>query len=492
MTNKEGVNGGQHMRAEAIDVVPPNQPRRRAGQGFSASPHLWGGSICGDCREKKTGIKRRRKLVVRDYFINKREVMMKQLGGLACLCCALIVGILMAPITSDASNQGITISVNGGNPVPITLATTSSCSDSDSKIGYTACYAITAGSYAGVTILNYSSTNTARLLIADNNGSGNSMDLLTLTGLKIVPPANAQIKIVYRNTYDAAPNPTGTYSWGNRIAGQFNPVDGSTLSDFVKLSTVANFGGTNTSVSLSPDLSFQVGASTSPLSVPAAFDVSQVPTYPNASCDTGGSCSPTITSTISFTPVGADQLLLSNSADGGGGDCNLNAPNPGGPPSGTPAHPCMARTKKIQNFFDKQSRADGQAAAQNGATAGVACAPEDECPCLDPDTCASSTISIGKLIDIGCTSEFTCLPATFNFHITGPTNTTASVTTGPLGIGSTSVPVNPGTYTVTEDAGPPGYTLAVSSPNCGGGSTTVTVAPNATVSCNFTNLVIVP
>lgn len=413
---------------------------------------------------------------------------MKKLRGLACLCCLLLVGILTASVPADASNQSISISVNGGNPATITLATTSSCSTSDKTLGYTACFAITPGSYAGVTIQNYSSTNTARLLIADNNGSGNSMDLLTLSGLRIIPPANGQIKIVYKNTFDAAPNPVGTYSWGNRVAGQFNPVDGSTLNDYVRMSSVGDFGGTNTSVSLSPDLSFQVGPSTSPLSVPALFDLSQVPTYPNTTCNNGSTCTPTITTTLVFSVAGADQLLVANSADGAGGDCNLDAPNPGGPPGGTPAHPCMARTKKIQNFFDKQSRADAQAAAQNGATSGVACAPEDDCPCLDPDTCATSTITITKSVDIGCTGEFPCSPFTFSFHITGPTTTTATVTTGPLGIGSVSIPVNAGTYTVTEDA-LSGWSLESISAPCGSGSTptSFSVPAAGAVSCTFTN-----
>lgn len=196
-----------------------------------------------------------------------------------------------------------------------------------------------------------------------------------------------------------------------------------------------------------------------------------------------------------FAVQGADQLLLANSGDGGGGDCNLNAPIPGGPPSGTPAHPCMARTKKIQNFFSKRSNADGQAAAQNGATSAVACAPEDECPCLDPDTCATATIMIVKnsysrnCIE-GCPNA---INGTFDFNITGgsnaiPTQEIATSGSGPNGAtGSASVVVVPGTYNVAEVAQGGGWQLDNS--NCGesGPPNAVVVAANATVTCTFNN-----
>ena len=73
---------------------------------------------------------------------------------------------------------------------------------------------------------------------------------------------------------------------------------------------------------------------------------------------------------------------------------------------------------------------------------------------------------------------------TFSFAVSGTSAASPSVTTS-IGSGSTTIPVPPGTYTVTEAAAA-GWTLTGSS--CGGASTSnFTVAAGATVTCTFTN-----
>src|SRR5688572_16688850 len=128
---------------------------------------------------------------------------MKQFLGLVSVFGVFLVGVLIAPGSSGAAS--INISVNGGTPASIPLGG-NSCSTADRTAGYTSCHALAPGSYAGVTVASVSGTNPARLLIADRNGSGGSLDMFTLSGVRFTPPAAASVRVVYSHTFNAAPN----------------------------------------------------------------------------------------------------------------------------------------------------------------------------------------------------------------------------------------------------------------------------------------------
>jgi hypothetical protein len=396
----------------------------------------------------------------------------------------LIGGLIVAPVHSEAAS--ITIQSGTGSPVvyggsvSIPVATTSSCSSEETTAGYTRCFALTPGTYAGVTVANAPSA-TAKVLVADTTGAGGKLDLLTLSGVKFTPGVNKTVKVNLTHTLNTAPNPAGTYSYALRLGGYFSAGDGSNLNNFVKLSGVGNFGGTQTAVAIGNPVSATVG---SPATATTSFSLQQSPTYPSSSCNTGSGCSPTMVHTVTFTVIGSDSVVFTKSADGAGSACNLN---PQGPPGGNPARPCHGNQNSIENgisaFFAQQDNADTLAFTAAGATPFVPCTVD----CTpDPDLTVPGTITINKDI---CNSYYSCselAPETFNFIITGPTSATAMVQTGSNGVGQVTVGgLIPGMYTVSELARVD-WSLTTSSNACGQGAS-VEVPENGNGVCTFVN-----
>ena len=331
---------------------------------------------------------------------------MKTLRWLALVYSLLIVGILIAPVSSEAAPT-LTISVDFASPVSISLGGVGTC---PMPAGYTACYlidtSVSNGGPFGVapntfTLQNVSSTNPARVLIADTTGAGNSLDLFTLTGVKFVPGSTFDsnqhvVQVFLTNMFDAAPNPVGNYLFAMRTGGYFvASAGGNNLLNTASLSGLGDFGGGTVSVPIDPTLTMQVG---SPTSTAVSFSLSQIQAYDSFPCDNGlglGQCTPTIQLIFDFVVFGGDTLFLTNSADSAGGNCDVVPPPadtkpPFGLPPG-PVNPCKARTGKINSFFNQTTNADNRDANQAGALPFVQCVdiPEQDffCPCVDPATC---------------------------------------------------------------------------------------------------------
>jgi len=259
----------------------------------------------------------------------------------------------------------------------------------------------------------------------------------------------------------------------------------------VSLSGFGDFSGSGfVSVPILPTLSMQVG---SPTTAAVSFSLSQIQPYNSFPCETpalSGICSPTITITLAFVVFGPDTLFLTNSADAAGGNCEIVPPPkdqkpPFGLPPG-PVNPCKAKQGKINSFFNTASNADNRSANQAGADPFVQCVPSEEveCPCVDPATCNTGTIKI---------VENTSFDGTYNFSISGPTTLKESIATA-SGTGMTgNIPVNSGTYSVSQTSFPDSAILFNAS--CTDGESTFdpsgfTVSPGVTVTCTFSNNVI--
>src|SRR5437867_9944172 len=108
---------------------------------------------------------------------SERRKQMKTLRLLALVYSLLIVGIIIALVPSEAlPSLKITTFLDGYITIDFT-STTGTCSLSDKNSGYTACYPIVTKTYGTLDswiIGSVSSTNPARLLIADTTGAGNS------------------------------------------------------------------------------------------------------------------------------------------------------------------------------------------------------------------------------------------------------------------------------------------------------------------------------
>ena len=395
----------------------------------------------------------------------------------------LIGGLLVAPVYSEASGTLIQIQSGpnsvGGAPVQYgALATIPFTTSSCPSTSYTRCFALTLGTYAGVTVANAPGA-TAKLLIGDKTGAGGSLDVFTLSGVKFTPTsANRTVKVIYKHKFDDAPNAGGgAYSYGMQTGGFLQASDGSNVNDFLKLSGSANLGS---STAFPPDLTVSVGGAPT---TTTTFSRQNQPTYAASSCSTP--CTPTITHTLTFVVIGTDSVNLTNSLDGGGTDCNLN---PQGPPGGNPARPCHGGNgnnsveNQINAFLTAQANADAQTAPPDG----VPFVPCVEYCTQDPDIINPGTITINKNIcSYGYCAELP--PQTFTFIITGPTSTTVTVETGGDGTVSYNVGgLSPGTYDIVEIA-KLHWELHESSCGYGGSTLGVQVDSAATVSCHFEN-----
>src|SRR5712664_2871396 len=142
---------------------------------------------------------------------------MKTQRWLAHMCSLLIVGVVIAPGPSEAAPT-LRLIMNGNTTSPVDIIVTAgTCSSSDRTAGFTACFPIapalansggqvTDGSGTSWTISDVSSTNPARILVADTTGTGHSLDLLKLTGVKFRPTIGTatnfgqqQLDVIYSN-----------------------------------------------------------------------------------------------------------------------------------------------------------------------------------------------------------------------------------------------------------------------------------------------------
>jgi hypothetical protein len=452
---------------------------------------------------------------------------MKCLGWGVLVPSLLIVGVLgglMAPLPSEAVTS-LQFKVDNST---YTINLTQTCTAAERPAGYTACFKLpssattqysgtnAAGNTRAFTIQNAPST-TARLLVADTAGAGNSLDQFVLTGVQFVPlatsgwPATEQhvLRVIMRNTFNVASNAAGNYLFALRTGGYFvggpatdTTVNGSPLNDYVKFEGVGTFSSSLVNVPLlgvAPNvnpLSRQVG---SPASKSSSFSLGQNVAYPVFACNNGsGRCTPDITLTMTTTLYGPDTLVLTNSDDSAGGtvrrcrvrdedDDDRDRHNLGRDDDDDQnrQRKCKSITKRIRTFFQQQAAADATTAAAAGAVPSTQCVGE-ACPCADPDTCpvgpSTGTITITKN-----TSQETS--DTFQFAITGPSPSTPSIPLGGANTATTVVTVNAGgPYSIEETPIPAGWTLGAA--NCNDGPTTFTVPAGGNVTCSFNNIAV--
>lgn len=400
----------------------------------------------------------------------------------------LIGGLIVAPVQSEASGTLIQIqsgpnAVAGGSVtynalvnIPLTGGTASNCPST----AYTRCFTLTPGTYANVTVANASGA-TAKLLIGDFSGAGNKLDVITLSGVKFSSPStNTTVKVIYTHKLDDTPNSGGgSFSYAMRIGGYFQAgADGTSYNNFVKLTGSGNLGAS--SLSLSPDLTYTVGGTAQTTN---PFSLQHNPTYPASSCSVP--CTPTITQTMTIVLIGTDSLNLLNSVDGGGSDCNLGNANALGP-GANPARPCHGGANslesKITAFLTDKTQLDTGTFPPGGGQLNEACS---EACTQDPDIINPGSITINKHLSYcgstGCAQEI------FNFLITGPIVTFATVTTNTNSNQDGLYTVEglpPGTYYVQEIAREEWVLLGQ---NCAPDSAGVTVVSGGTGSCQFTN-----
>jgi len=443
----------------------------------------------------------------------------------------LIIGVLgglMVPLPSEAGTPTATIYIDGS---PYPLGTLAPCAV---PTGYRACYALPQnGTYSGsngavtrqYTIKGYGG-NLPRLLVADSNGSG--LDVITLTTVEFAPKVldwgstntteKHTLKVTTTHRFDNVPNPKGTYLFALRTSGMFksNVTNLSASSDFVKFEGTGIFTGATSRTLLAP---LPSGATCDPYNsrstdvnycplkrtmATTTFNTSsfsssppleQISPYPGYACDNGaGSCTPSVTLTMTAVLVGPDSFILSSSDDAAGGSCNLD---PIGPPTSTQAIPCHTGGKgkksldqMISDYFGQQRALDQAAflAANPPANPTPACSSDPDtgdCVCQDPDVCvANATITINEDVNSGFDClESDCSGIVIVFNVVGPTNTTATITTANTGLGQTVVNVLAGTYSVTRSSPPNWIDISAA---CGGGATSNFPVPaNGNVTCDF-------
>jgi hypothetical protein len=413
---------------------------------------------------------------------------LEKVGLVSSLLIVGVLGGLLAPLPSEAAP---TVTINGS---PVSL-TPRSCDS-----GYNSCWSITLDTYGTTTtwtVGNVSTTNTARVLINDVDGSGGALDKLKLTGITFQPVDPGGTKtatVVITNVYNAGQgNPPGNYSWGMGMGGYFDPPSAeNVVGDRLKLTGSGLFPDSKTLGTL--DTGTLASPTTNNLN--GSVTKTKVASIVSTTCsDAGNRCRPTITYTFTITVAGQDKLFLTDSVIWGGGTCYelTEVPTvPEGPPDpNVPGVPCSTLAEKIQKtLLLPDVRNELRAAMQTGAVP-VASASA----CSDPETCA--TIRITKIVPGGGAADIT-----FTYEISGPSSSVVSGTeeirfpnnqTSSLSI---DVPVVPGTYNITEVNEPTWFILLSSPPNCDDGESAfdnddtindILVPPGGIVTCTFSN-----
>ena len=412
----------------------------------------------------------------------------------------LIVGVLgglLAPASSEASSTSLTLQVDSGTPVNI-LGGAVGC-----PTGFTSCFAVGGTATGGNPSRSYTVSAAPGLSPRLNMTDITTTDQAKLTGIKIAPvvtnfPSTEAhvLKIVFRNIFDAGPNPAGFYVFAMRTGGYF-AAGGTPLNtqyDFVEYKGTGTFcaiatcspmlvnvpllSSTPSTVNRSP-LSLQVGNAVTT----ASFTLNQVVQYPTFNCkNAANKCTPDITLTYTITFRGSDFLVLSDSKDVIGVSCNLIPP---GPPLSTPAIPCHGGGKKspssfIGAQFALDNAADNAAALAAGAVPGTPCTVD--CPGVTDVGNTTGTITITKN-----TSEDTSDTFQFTIDNDGPI-ATASIPFADTQSEQTVVTVNAGPgYNISEDA-ISGWSLDPYA-DCGGtgGTTGINVPAGGNVNCTFSN-----
>jgi hypothetical protein len=314
---------------------------------------------------------------------------MKMLRGCALVFGLLVVGVLMAPLPSEAVTPP-TITIDG---------TTATLTSRACDTGYHSCWAIPTGPYGAWTVGNVSGTNTARLMIEDNAGVGTATDKMRLRGITFSKPGGGQVIVITSNTFDAAPNDINDFQFALTSGGYFVPAPVSTLAGVgttknnrVQLTGVAQLSTTACVSPYTPD----VGGCKA---LPGAKDTTPFQTNDNdhgntswsfsqtassvGNCNTGNSkCAPFIRETMTIDISGDDKLFM----DGHFTNfttCRPDSPPesvPPGPPDTTPVGPvCNAVQNKMQQENDKALREELQSFDAVRATPFIPCEEEYGC-----------------------------------------------------------------------------------------------------------------
>lgn len=364
----------------------------------------------------------------------------------------LIIGLLcFAPGSSDAGVPKVTI-YWGTTAKPVTVSSTNLCSNGEKTAGYTHCYRITPGTITfspgvSATISDYDSTRIAKVLMADT-ASNTNVDLLTVSGLIVTPPAQiatctdttnssscTRLQIMVEAKFDQS-NPAGsTYKGGVRLGGSMSAnaaVSPFNQNNYVKVEGKALFTTATTPTTVDTRTHKEPSSNLVIASLPSALSTS---TYPQFTCNNGsGGCTPTLFTTITWVPrSGQDKLNLPNSGDFGfaGASCN----------------PCLAPPEKVaeKNLkarFSILDKLDNTANQEIGAVSTVPCSEPD----CDKDQDPTTSITIKKTIACGgnCSSGGLAGTALLRF--------TFNIYSEPDGllIGTAQIEMEGGTGTVSE------------------------------------------
>lgn len=507
---------------------------------------------------------------------------MRSLRWIGLMCSLLFVGVLMAPLPSEAAPSitfaidgavvaPLTAAQNGGTAVPSILGALSTC-DPVTEFGYTACYALRTNNTT-----TYSGTNgrkwkmqtvsglTARLRITDKVGR----DAFSLVGVRFVPvawttspqtttpEANTNephvLTITMTNAFNSAVNVdnaaiiaadgSGGYVWSLRTGGEFSagpagsncnpgPVDSlcDAIGDKVDFTGTGIFTGTAAVDIVSPSgspknaipLHFEVaGPHASPVLSYAGVtndDMAQEdPTFPTFDCAKAGSaatlktCRPTITQVLTVTLLGQDTFVLVGGGDGDGAQCHLTADQITELQNNIRKltnfvavlnsiqhvfHPpwLQALINFLQGILNEANQFDPNGPCPGKIFVKIAQGIERAKDALY-FIASNATPAVGVPPAIGTititknASDET--HAIFHFTITGLSASDSSIDMGGANQESIVVPVNAGTYSISE-VPLAGWTLdegSDSSPYCndGGPTSGFVVTSGGNVHCYFSN-----
>ena len=353
--------------------------------GIALSPQLRGPRLWGLQKTSKEPMKLQRRIVkaLRGTLFNKGGIFMAHVRGYGLLSSLLFVGVLMAPVPSEASES--TVKISGSSPIQ--LYGGGICSTADKAAGYTSCWALLPSPTSppmtvnSVTYANVSSSNPARLLIADTTGAGNSLDLLTLTGVTFQSTNNAtggggavNFDVEYSNNFNDAPNIGPSVLSAQRIGGYFVASDGSVYKNQLSESLsgifptgLSDLGAVSTGV---------IGNTTAT----ASFNLVGTQPYTQTAC--AGPCSPIITKRMLIhIENGRDTVYVINSGHVVIGNCSAPPPPadvPNGPPTQLPVGAsCSGTAGKITGKLNSLSAGDN-ASTPPGTPSFVACVDDPE------------------------------------------------------------------------------------------------------------------
>jgi hypothetical protein len=251
---------------------------------------------------------------------------LRRVGVVPSLLIVGVLGGLLAPLPSEALNSvQPTVTIDGASVTMTRIPNVNNaCPSPDTA--YNSCWRINPNTYGGWTVGNYSSTNTARVLINDASAAG-SRDSMKMTGITFIK-TGGQLGVTYVThaiiTHvfnEGGGNISGDYLWGLAQGGQFDPPSNdNVVGNKLKLTgtgsgpgiTPFNLGTLDTGTFTTSTINNVVGYVTK----------TKAASVVKPACNTGsGRCAPTIKYDYEITVKGADQLQLSDSVFGDGGVC---------------------------------------------------------------------------------------------------------------------------------------------------------------------------